>query len=55
MWFRVKTTGTTLFNRKVRVTTVGIFPLVNGKSIEGWTVPKVTGEVYKNLLWQSHT
>jgi predicted SnoaL-like aldol condensation-catalyzing enzyme len=50
IWVRFKVTATNLSGKKVELTTVGIFLIVDGKAVEGWTVPKVTGELYKKLL-----
>jgi predicted SnoaL-like aldol condensation-catalyzing enzyme len=50
VWVRFKTTGTATSDKKMRLTTVTILRIVNGKYVEGWTVPKVTGELYEKLL-----
>jgi predicted SnoaL-like aldol condensation-catalyzing enzyme len=50
VWFRVKTIGATVSAKEIEVTTVGIFRIANAKAVEGWTVPKVTGEFYEKLL-----
>ena len=52
VWVRFKVTGTTPSGKKIELTTVSILRIVNGKAVEGWTVPKVTGEFYEKLLWQ---
>jgi predicted SnoaL-like aldol condensation-catalyzing enzyme len=44
VWVRFRTTGTTLLGKKAELTTVSILRIVNGKAVEGWTVPKVTGK-----------
>jgi predicted SnoaL-like aldol condensation-catalyzing enzyme len=44
VWVRFKTTGTALSGKKMELTTVSILRIVNGKAVEGWTVPKVTGK-----------
>jgi predicted ester cyclase len=47
VWVRLKTTGTAVSSgKKMELTTVSILRIVNGKYVEGWTVPKVIG---KNL------
>ena len=46
VWVRVKFTGTAPSGKKIELTTVSILRIVNGKYVEGWTVPKVVG---KNL------
>lgn len=50
VWVCFKITGTALSGKKMELTTVGIFRMVNGKAAEGWGVPKVTGELYNKLL-----
>jgi len=57
VWARYKTTGTALSGKKMELTSITIFRIVNGKVVEGWGgviqkmfVPKVTGELYKKLL-----
>jgi predicted SnoaL-like aldol condensation-catalyzing enzyme len=50
VWVRFKTTGTATSGKKMRLTTVTILRIVNGKYVEGWTVPKVMGELYEKLL-----
>jgi predicted ester cyclase len=50
VWVCFKTTGTAPSGKKVELTTVSILRMVNGKAVEGWTVPKVTGEFYEKLL-----
>lgn len=46
LWVRYRFTGTTTSGKKIELTIVCILRIVNGKAVEGWTVPKVTG---KNL------
>ena len=46
VWVRVKFAGTAPSGKKVELTTVSILRIVDGKYVEGWTVPKVVG---KNL------
>jgi len=46
VWVRFRITGTAPTGKKIELTTVSILRIVNGKAVEGWTVPKVTG---KNL------
>jgi len=57
VWTRYKTTGTALSGKKMELTSITIFRIVNGKAVEGWggviqkmSVPKVTGELYEKLL-----
>ena len=50
VWVRFKVTGTAPSGKKIELTTVSILRIVNGKAVEGWTVPKVTGEFYEKLL-----
>jgi len=57
VWARFKTTGTATTGKKIELTSITIFRIVNGKVVEGWggpiqkmSVPKVTGELYKKLL-----
>jgi predicted SnoaL-like aldol condensation-catalyzing enzyme len=44
VWVRFRITGTTFLGKKAELTTVSILRIVNGKAVEGWTVPKVTGK-----------
>lgn len=44
VWARFKITGTAPKGKKIELTTVSILRIVNGKAVEGWTVPKVTGQ-----------
>ena len=46
VWVLVKFTGTAPSGKKIELTTVSILRIVDGKYVEGWTVPKVVG---KNL------
>jgi len=57
VWARFKTTGTASTGKKMELTSINIFRIVNGKVVEGWggairkmSVPKVTGELYEKLL-----
>ena len=50
VWACFKTTGTASSGKKMRLTTVSIPRIVNGKYVESWTVPKVTGKLYEKLL-----
>lgn len=50
VWVCFKTTGTAPSGKKMELTTVTIFRIINGKAVEGWGVPKVTGELYQKLL-----
>jgi predicted ester cyclase len=44
VWIRFKTSGTAPTGKKIEMTTVSILRFVNGKAVEGWTVPRVTGQ-----------
>ena len=44
VWIRFKITGTASSGKKVELSTVGILRIVDGKAVEGWTVPKVMGQ-----------
>jgi len=57
VWVRFETTATDPTSKKMELTSITIFRIVDGKVIEGWggviqkmSVPKVTGELYKKLL-----
>ena len=50
VWVLFKITGTSPSGKKMELTTVTIFRIVDGKVVEGWGVPKVTGELYQKLL-----
>ena len=44
VWTCFRITGTLSSGKKVGMTTVSIIRIVDGKAVEGWTVPKVTGQ-----------
>jgi len=44
VWIVFKTTGTAPTGKKIELTTVSILSFVDGKAVEGWTVPRVTGQ-----------
>jgi predicted SnoaL-like aldol condensation-catalyzing enzyme len=50
VWVRFKSTGTAVSGKKLELTTVGIFRIVNGRIVEGWSIPRVTGDFYNKLL-----
>ena len=57
VWARFKTTGTAPSGKKMELTSITIFRIVNGKAAEGWggiirkmSIPKVTGELHEKLL-----
>ena len=51
VWVRFRTTGTSAASgKKIDLITVSMLRMVNGKAVEGQTVPKVAGEFYKKLL-----
>jgi len=43
VWTLFKTTGTAPTGKRIEMTTVSILRFLNGKAVEGWTVPRVTG------------
>jgi predicted ester cyclase len=43
VWTRFKITGTAPTGKKVEMVTVSMIRFVNGKAVEGQTVPRVTG------------
>ncbi len=57
VWVRCEVTGTASTGKKMELTSVAIYRIVDGKVAEGWggviqkmSVPKVDGELYKKLL-----
>jgi predicted ester cyclase len=57
VWIRCEITGTTSTGKKIELTSVAIYRIVNGKVAEGWggviqkmSVPKAAGELYDKLL-----
>lgn len=44
VWTRLRITGTISSGKKVDMTTVSMIRIVDGKAVEGWTVPRVTGQ-----------
>ena len=44
VWTRLKITGTLSSGKKVEMTTVSMLHIVDGKAVEGWSVPRVTGQ-----------
>jgi len=57
VWVRFETTATDPTGKKMELTSITIFRIVDGKVVEGWggvirkmSVPKVTGELYEKLL-----
>jgi len=57
VWVRYKNTATDPTGKKIELASINIFRIVKGKVVEGWggviqkiSVPKVTGELYKQLL-----
>ncbi len=44
VWTLFRTTGTAPTGKKIEMTTVSMLRFVNGKAVEGRTVPKVTGQ-----------
>ncbi len=44
VWARFRITGTISSGKKVDMTTVSMIRIVDGKAVEGWTVPRVTGQ-----------
>ncbi|MGA2309547.1 MAG: ester cyclase [Candidatus Bathyarchaeia archaeon] len=47
VWVRFKITGTALTGKKIELTSVTIFRIVNGKVVEGWTVPQLVSKEKK--------
>jgi len=50
VWVRFKITGTLPNGEKTEAETVSILRIVNGKATEGWSVPKVAGDLQKRLF-----
>jgi predicted SnoaL-like aldol condensation-catalyzing enzyme len=50
VWIRFKITGTLPNGQKTEAETVSILRLVKGKAVEGWSSPKVAGDLQKQLL-----
>ena len=50
VWGRFIGTGTVTSGKRFELTTVLILRIANGKVVEGWTVPKIMGELYEKLL-----
>ena len=50
VWVRFKITGTTPTGEKIEAETISILRIVNGKAVEGWSVPKIAGDLQKKLL-----
>ena len=44
VWARFRITGTLSSGKKVEMTTVSMLRIVDGKAVEGWAVPRVTGQ-----------
>ena len=44
VWVRFKISGTSLSGEKIELASVNIFRIVNGKVVEGWTVPQLVKE-----------
>jgi len=44
VWVRFKITGTASSGKKIELATVSILRIVDSKAVEGWSVPKVTGQ-----------
>ena len=44
VWARFRITGTLSSGKKVGMTTVSMVRIVDGKAVEGWAVPRVTGQ-----------
>ena len=47
VWVRFKITGTSLNGEKIELASVNIFRIVNGKVVEGWTVPQLVSKEKK--------
>lgn len=44
VWARFRITGTVSSGKKVDMTTASMLRIVDDKAVEGWTVPRVTGQ-----------
>jgi predicted ester cyclase len=44
VWARFRITGTLSSGKKVDMTTVSMLRIVDSKAVEGWAVPRVTGQ-----------
>jgi len=47
VWVRFKITGTATTGKKIELASVNIFRIVNGKVVEGWTVPQLVSKEKK--------
>jgi predicted ester cyclase len=47
VWVRFRITGTDSSGTKIDLSTVSILRLVNGKAVEGWTVPRIVSREKK--------
>jgi predicted ester cyclase len=47
VWVRFRITGTTSSGKKIELSTVSILRMVNGKAVEGWTVPQIVSKEKK--------
>jgi len=43
VWVLFKITGTDTTGKKIELASVNIFRIINGKVVEGWTVPRLVG------------
>jgi len=47
VWMRFRITGTDSSGTKIDLSTVSILRMVNGKAVEGWTVPQIVSREKK--------
>jgi hypothetical protein len=47
VWIRFRTTGKASSGEKIDLASVSIIRIVNGKAVEGWTVPQVISKEKK--------
>jgi predicted ester cyclase len=47
VWVRFRITGTASSGTKIDLSTVSILRIVNGKAVEGWTVPQIVNKEKK--------
>ena len=47
VWVRFRITGTASSGEKIELSTVSILHIVNGKAVEGWTVPQLVSKEKK--------
>ena len=50
VWVRFRITGTASSGEKIELSTVSILHIVNGKAVEGWTVPQIASKEKKTKV-----